>query len=264
MSNQDKKKFKAPPKKYQPKGLRFLYEDRDILVVEKESGLLTVGTDKVKENTALFLLNHYVRKGDFKSRKKVYIVHRLDRDTSGVLIFAKTEQAQRHLQDEWHNFQKTYFAVVQGIPTAKEGVIESHLAENSVHRVYSIDDPKKGKYAKTAYKVVKEGSNASLLEVELLTGRKNQIRVHLTELGHPVLGDKKYLLAKSDAKSAKPKGEGMGATTSKEGAPHSRTQGVKRLALHSASLTITHPFSKEEMVFETAVPTYFMTLLKSF
>lgn len=264
MSNQDKKKFKAPPKKYQPKGLRFLYEDRDILVVEKESGLLTVGTDKVKENTALFLLSHYVRKGDFKSRKKVHIVHRLDRDTSGVLIFAKTEQAQRHLQDEWPNFKKRYFAVVQGTPAEKEGVIESHLAENSVHRVYSIDDPKKGKYAKTAYKVVREGANSSLLEVDLLTGRKNQIRVHLTEMGHPVLGDRKYVLGKDSAKSVKPAGEGLGATISKEGAPHSRTQGVKRLALHSGSLTITHPFSKEEMVFETAVPPYFMTLLKSF
>ncbi len=98
------KKFRSPPKKYQPKGLSILYEDRDILVVDKACGLLTVSTDRVKENTAYYRLTAYVRKGNKKSRKRIFIVHRLDRDTSGVLVFAKSETAKRFLQEEWGGF----------------------------------------------------------------------------------------------------------------------------------------------------------------
>lgn len=245
--SQERKKFRPPPRKYQPKGLSFLYEDRDLIVVEKESGLLTVGTDKVRENTALFLLNHYVRKGDYKSRKQVHIVHRLDRDTSGVLIFAKTEQAQRHLQDEWENFQKSYLAVVSGIPDPREATLTSYLAENSVHRVYSTPDKTKGRLATTVYRVVKSGRNSALLEIDLLTGRKNQIRVQLADIGHPVLGDKKY--------GKPPKG--------KEQAPDPPAAKAKRLALHAAKLVCTHPFSKEVMTFEAPMPGMFHSLVKT-
>ena len=169
---ENKTKFKSSPKRYQPKGLSILYEDRDILVADKENGLLTVSNEKVKENTAYYLLNDYVRKGNQKSTNRIFIVHRLDKDTSGVIVFAKNQNAQRYLQDEWPDFKKTYYAVVHGTLAAKEGVITSYLAENSVHKMYSVDDARKGKLAKTSYKVLRESKRYSLLEIDLLTGRK--------------------------------------------------------------------------------------------
>jgi len=229
------KKFKSPPKRYQPKGLSILYEDHDILVVDKTSGLLTISTDKVRENTAYYLLTEYVRKGNRKSKNRIFIVHRLDRDTSGVIVFAKTENAKRYLQDEWQKFKKKYYAVVHGTLSKKEDVIVSYLAENSIHKMYSVDDPKKGKLAQTGYKVLRESEKYSLLEIDLLTGKKNQIRVHFAEKGCPVAGDKKY---------------------GKKG------RGIKRLALHAFSITILHPYTKEKMTFEAKVPAYFYSLVK--
>ncbi len=230
------KKFKSSPKKYQPKGLTLLYEDYDILVVDKRSGLLTISTDKEKEHTAYHLLNEYVKKGNSKSRNRIYIVHRLDKDTSGVIVFAKTEEAKRYLQHEWKNFEKKYYAVVHGSLSKEEGLITSYLAENSIHRMYSVTDPAKGKLAKTQYKVLKESNHFSLLEIKLLTGRKNQIRIHLAEAGCPIAGDKKY-------------GEKRA------------TMGIKRLTLHAASMTIRHPHTKEKMTFEAKVPLYFNFLM---
>ena len=227
--------FKRPPKRYQPKGLSILYEDRDILVVNKVSGLLTVSSEKVRENTAYSILNDYVRKGNRKSRLRVFIVHRLDRDTSGVIVFAKNEKAKRHLQEEWDGFQKKYHALVHGTLPKKEDVISSYLAENSIHKVYSVTNPQKGKLARTGYRVLRESEKYSLLEIDLLTGRKNQIRVHLSDKGCPVAGDQKY-----------------GA----------KGKGVKRLTLHASFLTITHPHSKEEMTFSTKIPSYFTALMK--
>ena len=250
MSDNDKN-FKRPPKKYHPKGITFLYEDRDILVVDKVSGLLTVSSEKVRENTAYYLLNDYVRKGNPKAPHRVFIVHRLDRDTSGVLVFAKSEKAKHFLQDQWHDFEKTYYAVVAGEPPEKEGVITSYLAENSIHKVYSTPDKKKGKLSKTAYKVLKQGQGNTLLEIDLLTGRKNQIRVHLADLGCPVVGDKKY--------------RGEQKEESKEKLPpkkNAQSRKRARLALHSASLTLVHPFSKKKMTFDTAIPPYFETLVR--
>lgn len=226
--------FTSPSKKHQPKGLTILYEDRDILVVDKTNGLLTISTEGEKEKTAYFLLTDYVRKGNIKSKNRIFIVHRLDRDTSGILVFAKTEKVKRYLQDEWQEFNKTYIAIVHGKLEEKEGVITSYLVENSAHRMYSVNDPEKGKLAKTGYKLMKETSQYSLLEINLFTGRKNQIRIHFAENGHPVVGDKIY--GKAD-------------------------KGIKRLALHSASLTILHPFTKEKMIFEAPVPLYFKTLV---
>jgi len=229
-----KKPFKSPPKRYQPRGLSILYEDHDILVVDKMNGLLTVSTEKVSENTAYYRLTTYVRKGNQKSRNRVFIVHRLDRDTSGIIVFAKNEHAKRFLQEEWQKFTKKYYAVVQGTLSQKEGVITSYLAENSIHRMYSVNDPEKGKLAQTRYKVLKESRKYSLLEIYLLTGRKNQIRVHFSEKGCPVAGDKMY---------------------------GKKEKGSKRLALHAASLTIIHPDTKETMTFEAKVPDYFKTLV---
>ena len=228
--------FKAPPQKYQPRGLSILYEDRDILLVDKISGLLTMANEKTRENTAYYLLNEYVRKGNQKSRNRVFIVHRLDRDTSGVLVFAKNENAKRYLQDKWQEFEKKYYAVINGVLLDKEGVITSYLTENSVHKMYSVDNPEKGKLARTGYKVLKETKQYSLLEIDLLTGRKNQIRVHFSEKGCPVAGDKKY---------------------------GKKEKVIKRLALHAASLTILHPYTKEKMTFKTKVPAYFESLLNA-
>ena len=229
------KHFKRPPKRYQPRGLEILYEDRDILVVDKVSGLLTVGTEKVRDNTAYNLLNQYVRKGNPKSRHRIFIVHRLDRDASGVIVFAKNKDAQRYLQEGWQGFQKTYVVLVHGILPEKEGMITSNLAENRAHKMYSVADSQKGKLSKTGYKVLRESTQYSLLEINLLTGRKNQIRVHLAEKGYPVVGDKKY-----------------GA----------KEKGIKRLTLHSASIRMIHPHSKETLTFKTKVPPYFKSLLK--
>jgi len=231
--SKNKKKFKSPPKRFQPRGLSILYEDNDILVVDKRSGLLTISTEKIKENTAYYLLNTYVRKGNQKSRNRVFIVHRLDRDTSGVLVFAKNENAKRFLQDKWHGFEKKYYAVVCGKLHEKEGVITSYLTENRAHKMYSVDDPEKGKLAKTGYKVLRESKSYSLLEVDLLTGRKNQIRVHFSDKGFPVAGDKIY--GKKD-------------------------KGTKRLTLHAGSISIIHPDTKEKMTFEATLPVYFKSL----
>jgi RluA family pseudouridine synthase len=227
--------FKSTSKKHQPKGLIILHEDQDLLVVNKINGLLTVSTDREKERTAYALLNNYVRKGNSRSKKRVFIVHRLDRDTSGILVFAKNEKAKCYLQDEWATFDKEYFAVVHGKLPEKEGVITSYLLENKAHRMYSVKDTTKGKFAKTGYKIIKESKSFSLLKINLFTGRKNQIRVHLAEKGHPVAGDKMY--GKTD-------------------------KGIKRLALHASSLTITHPFTKKNVSFETELPIYFRTLMK--
>lgn len=227
--------FKKPSKKHEPKGLTILYEDQAILVVSKINGLLTVSTDREKEKTAHFLLNVYVKKGNARSKNRVFIVHRLDKDTSGILVFAKNEKEKRYLQDEWTSFNKKYFAVVHGKLHEKEGITTSYLVENKVHRMYSVKDAEKGKFSKTGYKVLKESGKYSLLEIDLFTGRKHQIRVHLEEMGHPVVGDKMY--GRSD-------------------------KGIKRLALHAASLTISHPLTNEKMIFETEIPLYFKTLVK--
>jgi RluA family pseudouridine synthase len=229
--------FKRPSKKHQPRGLSILYEDQDILVVDKIHGLLTISTERVREETAYYRLNAYVRKGNSKSKNRIFIVHRLDRDTSGILVFAKNEQAKQYLQAEWQGFTKTYYAVVRGTFARKEGIITSYLTENAMHHVYSVADPQHGKLAKTGYKVLRESKMYSLLEIALLTGRKNQIRVHLSEFGCPVVGDKKY---------------GVQA----------KEKGMKRLALHAAALTIVHPSTHETMTFETPVPAYFESLVQ--
>ncbi len=231
----NRKKFKAPPKRFQPRGLTILFEDLDIIVVDKVSGLLTVSTDRTKDNTAYFRINNYVRKGNPKSRNRVFIVHRLDRDTSGVLIFAKNEKAKRFLQDNWSTFHKHYLAVVHGKITPETDIITSYLAENSIFKMYSVKDPTKGKLAKTKYTLLQRSKNFSLLEIELLTGRKNQIRVHLADRKCPVAGDKKY----------------------------GKKKGIKRLCLHSATLTFIHPHTKEEIQIKTKIPSYFKTLLKN-
>lgn len=225
---------KRSSSRHRPRGLEILYEDPDILVVDKSAGLLTVGTDKVHLKTAYYILTDYVRKGCAKSRKRLFTVHRLDRDTSGVLIFAKTREAQMFLQKHWKNTEKRYLAVVHGKLSQKEDTITSYLAENRAHVVYSTSDSKVGKLSHTYYKVLKETKMFSLLEINLITGRKNQIRVHLADSGHPVVGDKKY--GKKDKRH-------------------------KRLALHAESISFKHPASGKKLNFETKVPAYIEKLV---
>ncbi|MDD5326230.1 MAG: RluA family pseudouridine synthase [Phycisphaerae bacterium] len=227
-------KKKRPNYKHLPKGLTILYEDADILVADKPAGLLTVATASNKTRTAYYFLTDYVKKGCLKSRNKIFTVHRLDQWTSGVLVFAKSEEIKLRLQAQWKETKKIYIAVVQGRLDRKEGTITSYLAENKAYVVYSTNDPVKGKLAHTAYKVIKETSQFSLLEINLLTGRKNQIRVHLADKGHPVVGDRKY-------------------GTSEDG--------YKRLALHSESISFKHPATGKQMTFKTKPPTYFSQLL---
>ena len=225
---------KRPAAKHQPKGVTVLYEDQDVIVVEKPSGLLTMGTDRDKSRTVHSILNEYVRKGNPRSRNRIYIVHRLDRETSGILIFAKSEPAKIFLQGHWQETDKRYLTVVHGSVTPKAGTISSYLAENSAFTVYSTPDPAVGKLSHTEYTVLKETKGFSLLEIHLLTGRKHQIRVHLSGKGHPVVGDKKY-------------GRGNDA--------------YGTLALHARSISFTHPVSGKRLTFETGIPDFFTRLV---
>jgi tRNA pseudouridine32 synthase/23S rRNA pseudouridine746 synthase/23S rRNA pseudouridine1911/1915/1917 synthase len=220
-----------------PYGLAVLYEDQDIIVVDKPPGLLTVGagTDESRQTrTACFVLTDYVRKRCARSRKRVFVVHRLDRETSGVLIFAKSPEAKLRLQERWKATKKKYLAAVHGRCEKMSETITSFLAENKAYFVYSTPDPARGKLAETAYRVVKQTRHFALLEVDLLTGRKNQIRVHLAGIGHPVVGDRKY---------------------------GRRDDSFAHLALHARSISFPHPFSGKELTFTAKVPTYFQKLV---
>ena len=217
-----------------PRGLLIIYEDKDILVVDKPAGLLTMGTDTDKVRTAYYALTDYVRKGYSKSRNRIFIVHRLDRETSGVLVFAKNIEAQRYLQDHWDETKKKYLAVVCGRCERKSQTITTYLAENTAQVVYSTSDPSKGRLSHTAFTVLKQTKDFALLEVDLLTGRKNQIRVHLAGIGHPVVGDQKYGKSK---------------------------QAHTRLALHARAISFKHPFSGKQLSFEAKVPLYFKQLV---
>ena len=217
-----------------PHGLVILHEDREILVVDKPAGLLTIGTESDKSRTAYYLLTDYVRKGCARSRNRVFIVHRLDRDTSGVLVFAKSEEAKVSLQGAWSETEKKYLAVVHGQCRKSEETITTYLAENQAHVMYSTSDPAKGKLSHTAYQVLKQTKRFALLEVSLLTGRKNQIRVHLADIGNPIVGDRKYGNAK---------------------------ESYAGLALHARSLSFTHPFSGKRLTFAAKVSEYFHKLM---
>lgn len=225
---------KRHPAKYQPKGLTLLHEDKDIIVIEKPGGLLTIGTERDKSRTAHTILNEYVRKGDPRSRNRVYIVHRLDRETSGILLFARSEAAKTFLQGHWDETEKHYLTIVHGSLAPKTGTISSYLTENSAFTVYSTPDPSAGKLSHTEYTVLKEARGFTLLDIYLLTGRKHQIRVHLSEKGHPVVGDKKY-------------GKG--------------NDSYGTLALHARSLSFTHPVNGRRLTFETGIPDFFTRLV---
>lgn len=209
--------------------MRILHEDPDVIVVEKAAGVLTCATRRGGEqHTVEDALNDYVRKGQAKSRKQVYLVHRLDRETSGVMMVAKTPDVQEYFRSDWNDLtEKTYLARVHGTLDEKEGVFESYLAEDQkTFLVRSVKNPKYGKLARTEYKTVSEGKGTALVEVRLKSGRKNQIRVHFSENGHPIIGDSRY-------------GKDRGG-----------------LMLHSWKLAFVHPHTGKKMFFETEKPSF--------
>ncbi|MDD2961206.1 MAG: RluA family pseudouridine synthase [Muribaculaceae bacterium] len=215
--------------------VRLVYEDEHILVINKGYGVLSMGTDKVKDGTAYSIMREYVKYSN--PQAKVFIVHRLDRDTSGLMMIAKTMEAKDGMQHNWNNMvlNRKYVAVVEGVVEQENGTIKSYLAENSQFEVYSTQDPSAGQLAVTRYKKLKTNNGYSLLELELDTGRKNQIRVHMKDLEHPIVGDRKY------------------------GAKNSP---INRLALHAQTLRFVHPITQREMNFETPIPAKFMALIK--
>ncbi|ROS91154.1 RluA family pseudouridine synthase [Muribaculaceae bacterium Isolate-039 (Harlan)] len=214
--------------------LKLVYEDDDIIVVNKGYGLLSMGTDKIKEGTAYSILREYLKWQD--PRNKLFIVHRLDRDTSGLMVFAKSQEAKDKLQHNWNNMviARKYLAVVEGRPEPEEGEVRSYLAENSRFEVYSTDKPEEGQLAVTRYRTLRSRNGYSLMEVSLDTGRKNQIRVHMKDLGHPIAGDRRY-----------------GAKSSP----------IHRMALHAQTLRFIHPMTRKDMNFSTPVPASFARMV---
>lgn len=216
--------------------LRVIYEDEHVIVVYKGYGLLSVsGTNtrkgQKKEETAYDIVRNYLKLKN--PANKLFVVHRLDRDTSGLMMFAKTEEAQEILRHNWNNFvlDRTYVALLEGNVKQDEGFVKSRLVENSQYVVYSTDNENEGKLAVTHYKVIKRGNGMTLTEFSLDTGRKNQIRVHAAEMGNPINGDRKY-----------------GAHSSK----------LNRLCLHARTLRFAHPISRKDMKFESEVPQGFL------
>ena len=211
------------------RGITILHEDPDVIVIEKAAGVLSCATRRGgEEHSVEVALSDYVRKGQVKSRKCVYLVHRLDRETSGVMMVAKTPEVQEYFRSNWNELtEKTYLARVEGRLAEREGAFESYLAEDPrTLKVRSVRNPAHGKLARTLYRVLSEDGATSLVEVNLKSGRKNQIRVHFAESGHPVVGDARY-------------GKGGGP-----------------LMLHSWKLAFVHPHSGERMEFETAKPAW--------
>lgn len=215
------------------KNIDIIYEDKDIIVINKPSGLLTVATEKEKNKTAYHLVMEYLKKKNKNNR--IFIIHRLDKDTSGIIMFAKNERAKHLYQDNWNDIVKKrcYYAVIAGKMESKEGTIKSYLKENG-NMVYSVKD-RSGKLAITEYKVLKERKNISLLDINLKTGRKNQIRVHMKENKTPILGDLKY-------------GE--------------KSKLINRLALHAYKLELINPVTKKLLTFEINMPNEFKMLFK--
>lgn len=225
--SKDKKELKVSP----PLGIKIIYEDNDLIVIEKPPGLLSIASETEKIKTAYFQLNEYLRLRAPEAGERIFIVHRLDQNTSGLIVFAKNEKVKRELQGRWKEVEKRYYAIVEGTPVKKEDEIESHLKETKSLMVYSTrHSDEESKLSKTKYRVLKSGREFSLLDIQLVTGRKNQIRVHLADIGHPVAGDKKY-----------------GA----------KIKPFSRLGLHAYLLSFKHPVTGKPLRFESKMPDKF-------
>lgn len=213
--------------------LKIIYEDKELIVINKPSGLLSISGGGEKEKTAYHMVSKYLKAKN--KNAKIFVVHRLDKDTSGVLMFAKNEVIKNKLQNNWNTIvsKRGYLAIVEGKLRKKHGTIKNYLAESKTQMVYITNN--KGKLAITNYKVLKESSDNSLVEVFLDTGRKNQIRVHMQSLGHSIVGDKKY-----------------GAVTNP----------IKRMGLHCHIFAFVHPDTKAKYEFEAPIPEEFKKIFK--
>jgi len=214
------------------KKLEILYEDKYLIIINKPSNLLTISTEKEKERTLFHYVYEYLKKKN--KNNKVFIVHRLDKDTSGLVLFAKTEDIKYKLQDNWDNTKRYYYAIVNGIVTNEKDTIESYLKETKTLLVYSSNDTKNGKLAITQYEKLLNNTKYSLLKINILTGRKNQIRVHLNDIGHSIVGDKKYGI---------------------------KNNPIRRLCLHAYYLEFIHPITNELLKLEIKYPKEFEKLI---
>ena len=220
-------------KEFHNKLLKIVYEDAYLIVINKAEGVLSVNTDRQKERTAYTILNEYVKRSG--RRNNVYIVHRLDRDTSGLMMFAKDEKTQHNLRDNWHDivFDRRYVAIVMGEMEKDGGTVQSWLTDRKLY-VSSSDYDNGGKLSVTHYRTIKRANGFSMIELQLETGRKNQIRVHMQVLGHPVVGDMRY---------------------------GCEVDPLGRLALHAFKLCFYHPVTGEPMKFEVPYPAPFRSLM---
>jgi 23S rRNA pseudouridine1911/1915/1917 synthase len=214
-----------------PPGLAILHEDDDVIVVLKANGLLTVATERERELTAQAFLNVYLRE---KGEERIHVVHRLDRETSGVLVFAKNFPAREKLKEKFaaHDVDRVYVAIIEGTLSPERGTISSYLAEDRSLRMRSVTNDPDAKLAVTHYRTIESGK-WSMLEVTLETGRKNQIRAHLSEAGHPIAGDQLY---------------------------GSNLNPLGRLGLHAKLLGFDHPTTGKRMTFTAALPKQFREL----
>lgn len=210
-----------------PKSLKIVYEDESVIVIDKPTGLLSIATDEERNNTAYARLTDYVRKGNPRSQERVWIVHRLDRETSGLMVFARSEVAKRKLQSNWDAADKRYLAITEQSPPQKEGELVSHLDESHPGKVFSADASDTTREARTHYRVVRRAGPLTLVELTLDTGRRHQIRVQLSDIRCPIIGDEKY---------------------------NARTDPAKRLGLHACSLRFPHPETGKAMHFESPLP----------
>ncbi|HXG59705.1 MAG TPA: RluA family pseudouridine synthase [Thermoanaerobaculia bacterium] len=217
-----------------PREIALLHEDDDVLVVLKAHGILTVATERERETTVQAYLNAYLKE---KGEGRVHVVHRLDRETSGILVFARNFEAREALKEQFaeHSVERVYVAVVEGTLSPPRGTIRSHLVERKDLRMVSVEQHPAAKLAVTHYRTIESNARYSMLEVTLETGRKNQIRAHLSERGHPVLGDRLY-----------------GSTVNP----------IDRLALHAKLLGFRHPSSGKKLVFTAPVPRPFLALFR--
>ena len=213
--------------------LKILYEDDELIAINKPHGLLSIATDKEKEVTAYKIMMDYVREENPKNR--VFVLHRLDKETSGVLVFTKNEQIRDQLQDHWNDIVKTreYIAICEGVFNKKEGTRISYLLPTKTNLMFSSHKANDGQKAITHYQVIEENEQYSLLKVKIDTGRKNQIRVHMSDLGHKVVGDDKY---------------------------GSKTDPIGRMGLHARVLEFDHPINHKHFKFIADTPKEFLNL----
>jgi 23S rRNA pseudouridine1911/1915/1917 synthase len=223
---------RVPAESIERHGLKIIFLDDDVVVVDKRAGLLSMGSEGEKERTAHRILNEHLKALTKLAQQQAFIVHRLDRETSGLMLFARSRAVQAALQENWKTVTKRYLAVVEGVPAKTEGTLRDNLVESKSLRMHRVE--RGGELAITHYRVLRTGRGSSIVEFTLETGRKNQIRVQIAGLGHPIVGDRKYGAA---------------------------TDPARRLALHSSELKFRHPVTGTSMEFRSAMPTRLLALL---